>query len=892
MNYPVWELDWLGGPSLVALVSIIHVYVAQFAVGGGIFLFYADWRAQRSGDQALVDFVRAHTRFFLLLTMVFGGVTGVGIWFTIALVSPAGTSLLIHEYVFGWATEWVFFVVEIVALLVYHYAFDVLKPRDRLKVAGIYAFAAWASLFIIAGILSFMLTPGGWLESGSFWQGFFNPTFWPSVLFRTSVALSLAGLFALVTAMRGRFESIRGRLVRMGVAWMLLPAVGLVLGGWWYVQAVPEALRVTALELNPESAVFVSHGIVAAVLLAVLALVMLVVPRSVGRVVVAIMVLTGLIATGSFEYLREIARKPWIIPGVMYANGLTPKDVEKARAEGLLGLARWDFSGPPEGDTLLHAGKELFNLQCLACHTRGGVYNDILDHTGHLELEGLKAWLEGMGRVRGFMPPFAGNDAERDALAAYLVSLHGKPWRATEAPEPGQQAQSEAPAVEEGEYTLLAWNDLGMHCISDCESQFLLLPPANTLEAVLVKRDGHPTKITEGVRLSYAVDENHRDPASQVAFWDHAETLLGAELERNVGLAGHGLEGELSYNADASAWQAHAIPVVPYGDDGKFDPYPLVTVQAHDEQGALLATTQVVLPTSTEMRCNTCHGGGWRHEEHRTGISDTTAQAILELHDRDNGTDLAAEAQRGQPRPCQACHADPAMGMEGEPGVLSLSAAIHGWHAAMMHLERGAACASCHPAHPQGATQCYRGLHASRGMDCTMCHGSLADHAASLLKAQPDTPASATLLAGVEPDLVKPLDEIEPRRPWQQEPDCSSCHQDYQAPSAYDAFNRWAGSEELPLFRVRTGAMGLRCQACHGSPHALYPATNPVEQHRDNLQPLRLTGMPFPVGSEGSCTACHTTEWPMSPHHPNMMRDFRGPERRAWVTEEEETAVE
>jgi len=161
MNYPIWELDWLGGPSLIALVSIIHVYVAQLAVGGGIFLFFLDWWAQRSGDAGLLDFVRTHTRFFLLLTMVFGGVTGVGIWFTIAVVNPAATSLLVHEYVFAWAIEWVFFMVEIVALLVYHYAFDALRPTDRLKVAGIYAFAAWASLVVIGGILSFMLTPGG-----------------------------------------------------------------------------------------------------------------------------------------------------------------------------------------------------------------------------------------------------------------------------------------------------------------------------------------------------------------------------------------------------------------------------------------------------------------------------------------------------------------------------------------------------------------------------------------------------------------------------------------------------------------------------------------------------------------------------------------------------------
>jgi cytochrome bd-type quinol oxidase subunit 1 len=889
MNYPIWELDLIGGPTLVAFVSIIHVYVAQFAVGGGIFLFFLDWWAQRNDDPALLDFVRAHTRFFLLLTMVFGGVTGVGIWFTIGLVNPAATSLLIHEFVFGWAIEWVFFVIEIVALLIYHYAFDRLRPRDRLKIAGIYAFAAWMSLFIIAGIISFMLTPGGWVEDGSFWSGFFNPTLLPSVLFRTCVALSLAGLFALVTAMRGRFEPLRGRLVRIGVAWLLLPVIGLLVGGWWYLQAIPDVLRVRAFELNPEVGVFVSHGVVAAGLLLVLALLMLVVPRGVGRVVVALMLIMGLIATGSFEYLREAARKPWVIPGVMYANGLSPEQVRKAREQGLLSMARWDFTRGLDESNMVPAGRELFNLQCLACHTRGGIYNDIELRIETLTYEGLRAWLEGMGTVRDYMPPFAGTDEERDALAAYLASLHGKPVEAPEPdPLPAQRPADPPERQEPGEYVLLAWNDLGMHCISDCEDRFLILPPANTLEALLIHRADHPTRVTEGVTLSYAVDEKHRKPSQHVAFWDHSQALLGRSIEPDVGVHGLGLVGELEHHDESKAWKAEAIPVVPYASDGSYDPYPLVTVEARDEGGELLASTQVALPTTTEMRCKVCHGGDWRHPQHQAGIGDETARNILALHDRNEGTELYDAAMAGQPVVCQSCHADPAMGTEGQPGVLSFSAALHGWHATTMHLERAQACNACHPSQPDGATRCYRGLHASRGMDCTMCHGELDEHAASLLKGEADDTRAARILVALEPELGTPLEEIEPRRPWVNEPDCLTCHVDYQQPSAYDAFNQWAGGEGLPLFRNRTGAMGLRCEACHGSPHALYPATNHVEQHRDNLQPLRWTGLPFPIGSESRCDTCHTTQWPMSPHHPGMLRPFRGHERRSWVVEEVE----
>ena len=49
----------------------------------------------------------------------------------IALVNPAATSLLIHTFVFGWAAEWVFFVVEITAAFVYFYEIRGREAREE-----------------------------------------------------------------------------------------------------------------------------------------------------------------------------------------------------------------------------------------------------------------------------------------------------------------------------------------------------------------------------------------------------------------------------------------------------------------------------------------------------------------------------------------------------------------------------------------------------------------------------------------------------------------------------------------------------------------------------------------------------------------------------------------
>ena len=91
---------------MIAIIAILHVVISHLAVGGGLFLVLTEGKALRTKNPALLEYVRKHTWFFLLLTMVFGGMSGVGIWFIIALVNPAATSSLIHTFVFGWAIEW------------------------------------------------------------------------------------------------------------------------------------------------------------------------------------------------------------------------------------------------------------------------------------------------------------------------------------------------------------------------------------------------------------------------------------------------------------------------------------------------------------------------------------------------------------------------------------------------------------------------------------------------------------------------------------------------------------------------------------------------------------------------------------------------------------------
>ena len=126
-----------------------------------------------------------------------------GIWWTIGLASPLATEVLIRTFVFGWATEWVFFVVEITAAFIFYYYWGRLAEKTHVIIGWIYAAAAWISLVLITGITAFMLNPGVWATDPTrrdFWTAFFNPQFLPQTIARTGGALLLSSLYVYLHA--------------------------------------------------------------------------------------------------------------------------------------------------------------------------------------------------------------------------------------------------------------------------------------------------------------------------------------------------------------------------------------------------------------------------------------------------------------------------------------------------------------------------------------------------------------------------------------------------------------------------------------------------------------------------------------------------------------------
>jgi hypothetical protein len=72
------------GPAMKGLVigalGIFHVFLAQFAIGGGMLMTYFQWLAQTGRSPLARQFTDGFFKFLVLISFVVGAVTGVGMW--------------------------------------------------------------------------------------------------------------------------------------------------------------------------------------------------------------------------------------------------------------------------------------------------------------------------------------------------------------------------------------------------------------------------------------------------------------------------------------------------------------------------------------------------------------------------------------------------------------------------------------------------------------------------------------------------------------------------------------------------------------------------------------------------------------------------------------------
>jgi cytochrome d ubiquinol oxidase subunit I len=421
--YPVNDFGPLMKGLVIGGVGIVHVFLAQFAIGGGMLMLYLERLGQR-GAQDARTFVDGYFRILVLVSFVVGALTGVAMWFTTIQVGARTIGLMIDEFHWLWATEWVWFAVEITAGYAFYRAGARLSDRARLRLLALYALASWMSLFWINGILSWQLTPGRWLDGGGVWAGFFNASFWPSLLFRTAVSTTLAALAGCIVINTTELPRERKAALIRRVSWFAAPIALMPVLALWFVAVLPADSRSWLLGGSMAMTMFVGVAAGASLLVGGYVVVGLLLQRLYINGATATLLL-GLAfgATAAGEFVREGARKPYTVRGVLYSTSIRPDEVAALRAAGATARDPYPLKAAYPSEQLAR-GARVFRALCDACHTLHGA-NALVELTRTWTDDQLRLNIAKLQRTKGFMPPFAGNAEDVEALVQLLRWEHG-----------------------------------------------------------------------------------------------------------------------------------------------------------------------------------------------------------------------------------------------------------------------------------------------------------------------------------------------------------------------------------------------------------------------------------------------------------------------------------
>jgi cytochrome bd ubiquinol oxidase subunit I len=420
--YPIQDYGPLMKGMVIGGLGVVHVFLAQMAIGGGMLLCYFEWLRRTGRSPNAGRFVNGYFQALVLGSFVLSAVAGVAMWFTSIQVNPRTIGVLVDEFHWVWATEWTFFCVEIISGYAFLRYKDRLSARGRMLLLVIYSLAAWFSLFWINGILSFQLTPGRSIETHDVWSGFFNACFWPSLLYRTVASMAIAALAACVVinvASRVEREARRELIGRASI--FLAPMVLMPFLGVWFLASMSPDSRSWVLGGSVTMTMFMGIGVGASLLIGAYALGAFRLLRLyINGFTAALLCAIAFAVTAGGEFVREGVRKPYSIRQVLYSNSLSQDELERLRKTGSVADDPYSLrDGLTYPNDQLRDGAKVYRFQCSVCHTYQGA-NGLLDLTGSWTLDQKRLNISQLQRTKPFMPPFAGPAVEVEALVQLL----------------------------------------------------------------------------------------------------------------------------------------------------------------------------------------------------------------------------------------------------------------------------------------------------------------------------------------------------------------------------------------------------------------------------------------------------------------------------------------
>ncbi|MBF6057359.1 MULTISPECIES: c-type cytochrome [Thiomicrorhabdus] len=435
--YPTWYEPTVGSGWVVALIATFHVLASHTSVGAALLFAYLSHKAYREDREDLLDFIKKYGLFLLVFTYVAGSITGPGIWYSTTVASPNGIGALIHSFVWKWATEWVFFVIEVVGVYMIVYLVGKVDKRTHMKISVIFGLASWATMLIIVGILSFMMLPGKeqWFADGGYLNGFYGTNTFIQLGMRTAFMFTITAVVGGIVIAGIKDPAFKKEMARkLGWLGIISTIVGALMFQW-YLTAVPEQALLVMENRLPD---YFMPSIVA-VLAGTLAyfIITMIRPQTLVQGFAGAMAVIILVAgLWPEETARESMRKPWVAGQYVYSNQVIGRDVPGMDIKSQLpllekvGILKAHPFTPEhlrevnEGNKI-QAGEFIAMTYCSNCHSPSetGIRPLHRYFPEGVSQERVAKYVKGVlttGNI-AYMPKMPMTDSEVDALAAYLV---------------------------------------------------------------------------------------------------------------------------------------------------------------------------------------------------------------------------------------------------------------------------------------------------------------------------------------------------------------------------------------------------------------------------------------------------------------------------------------
>lgn len=439
--YPTFYVPGIGTAWVMGIIGVIHVVASHTSVGASFLFALLETKAYREDKPQLMDFIKKYGMFLLVFSYIIGSITGPGIWYAITVASPRGVGGLIHNFVWVWAAEWVYFTVEVIGVYALVYLIGKVDAKTHLKLTWSFALASWATMLLIVGILSFMMWPGhdNWYQTGSTNDAFYNINFFAHLGTRTGSMLVMAVIVGLMVASRMKDLDLRRSVVKFLAPIGLVGGLFAVMMFLYYLQTLPHNAVVM---LNTHLLPVYAQGMVAVFAVSTLWLLFAwwKPHRVYTSLAVALFAFIAVVGVWPEERMRESMRKPYVAGQYIYGNQVIARDVpgkgivgevDLIAEKGLLTLHPFipDRLRVINDGNRLEVGRLLTKISCANCHALepGTPLRNIPDKFhGATDEDLIAGFLQGPLKhgTQPYMPRIDLPEQEVRAIAHFLATVN------------------------------------------------------------------------------------------------------------------------------------------------------------------------------------------------------------------------------------------------------------------------------------------------------------------------------------------------------------------------------------------------------------------------------------------------------------------------------------